>query len=153
VTNVVDFGAFIWLDLGVEGLVHVSELADPPPSDPKELVKRGDELVLRILRIDSFQERIALSLRQVSEEACNEWLSRQSDSLTASPDQGTSPLPGSEGGAMLPASEATQTPPTGFEPPEEETLPAESAPASASQPESEDFWISLTEDETGEKAG
>lgn len=68
VTNVVDFGAFVALGLGVEGLVHISELADAPPSNPRELVKRGDELVLRILRIDSFRERIALSLKQVSEQ-------------------------------------------------------------------------------------
>jgi small subunit ribosomal protein S1 len=79
VISVVDFGAFVALDRGVDGLVHVSELADPPPSDPRELVKRGDELVLRILRIDSFRERIALSLKQVSEGERDDWLARQAD--------------------------------------------------------------------------
>jgi small subunit ribosomal protein S1 len=65
VTNVVGFGAFVLLDIGVEGLVHVSELADPPPSDPREVVQQGDELVLRILRIDAFRHRISLSLKRV----------------------------------------------------------------------------------------
>jgi len=68
VTNVVGFGAFVLLDIGVEGLVHVSELADPPPSDPREVVQQGDELVLRILRIDAFRHRISLSLKRVYPE-------------------------------------------------------------------------------------
>jgi small subunit ribosomal protein S1 len=42
VTNVVKFGAFVALEIGVEGLVHVSELADPPPSEPREVVQVGD---------------------------------------------------------------------------------------------------------------
>lgn len=77
VTKVVDFGAFVELPIGVEGLVHVSELGDPPPSDPNEAVQAGDELVLRILRIDSFRHRIGLSLKRVSEGEREEWLARQ----------------------------------------------------------------------------
>jgi len=73
VTNVVKFGAFVLLNIGVEGLVHVSELADPPPSEPQEVVGRGDELVLRILRVDAFRHRISLSLKRVSEQERAEW--------------------------------------------------------------------------------
>lgn len=77
VTNVVNFGAFVLLDVGVEGLVHVSELADPSPADPHQVVQRGDELVLRILRIDSFHHRLSLSLKGVSPQERGEWLAQQ----------------------------------------------------------------------------
>jgi small subunit ribosomal protein S1 len=77
VTNVVDFGAFVALPLGIEGLLHISEIADPTPEDPREFVQPGDELVLRILRIDSFRQRMALSLKEVSEEEREAWLSGQ----------------------------------------------------------------------------
>ncbi len=77
VTNVVKFGAFVLLGIGAEGLVHVSELADPPPSDPREVVQPGEELVLRVLRIDSFRHRIALSLKGVSPQQRGEWLAQQ----------------------------------------------------------------------------
>jgi len=77
VIGIVKFGAFVLLDIGVEALVHISELADPPPSDPHEVVKRGDELVLRVLRIDSLRHRMALSLKRVSNRERGEWLARQ----------------------------------------------------------------------------
>jgi small subunit ribosomal protein S1 len=90
VTKVVDFGAFVALDLGIEGLVHIGELADPPPSDPRELVSRGDQLVLRIVRIDSFRERIALSLKQVDGQERDEWLAQQSDDQSLDVDEAES---------------------------------------------------------------
>jgi small subunit ribosomal protein S1 len=101
VTNVADFGAFVALDLGVEGLVHISELADRPPSHPRESVKPGDELVLRILRIDSSRERINLSLKQISERERENWLDRPADDRTAGADQPDAPAsagqPGDDG--------------------------------------------------------
>ncbi|UCC89191.1 MAG: S1 RNA-binding domain-containing protein, partial [Anaerolineales bacterium] len=147
VTNVVDFGAFVGLDLGVEGLVHASELADPPPSNPQELLKRGDELVLRILRIDSFRERIGLSLKQVSEQERDDWLARQAHGRTARTDPAGSPISGSEETATPLVSEARKTSPVEPEHLEEVALREESAPPSIRQPEDEDFWISLIEDE------
>jgi small subunit ribosomal protein S1 len=77
VTSVVDFGAFVALDVGVEGLVHISELADPPPQKPHKMVRRGDELVLRILSIDPFRQRMGLSLKRVSASEREAWLAQQ----------------------------------------------------------------------------
>jgi small subunit ribosomal protein S1 len=77
VTNVVDFGAFAALDIGVEGLIHVSELADPQPQTPQEVAQPGDELVLRILNIDLFRQRLGLSLRKVSAQERDVWLAEQ----------------------------------------------------------------------------
>jgi small subunit ribosomal protein S1 len=87
VTNVVEFGAFVLVDIGVEGLVHVSELADPPPSDPRQVVQRGDELVLRILRVDSFRHRLSLSLKRVSPQQRGEWLAQGERGQTGETDE------------------------------------------------------------------
>jgi small subunit ribosomal protein S1 len=96
VTGVVDFGAFVALEIGVEGLVHISELADPAPAHPSAIVRRGDELVLRILRIDSFRHRIGLSLKQVSAAEREGWLAEQTPDQSAERDE--------QGGLLVSAS-------------------------------------------------
>ena len=73
VTRVVDFGAFVRLRTGVEGLLHVTEMADIRPDHPQSLVSPGDLLLLRVLRIEPERRRIGLSLRQVSEAEWAEW--------------------------------------------------------------------------------
>ncbi|MFQ5873361.1 MAG: 30S ribosomal protein S1 [Dehalococcoidia bacterium] len=64
ITKVTSFGAFARLDSSIEGLVHVSELSDTPASHPEDVVKEGDVLTLKILRIEPERRRLALSLRQ-----------------------------------------------------------------------------------------
>jgi small subunit ribosomal protein S1 len=64
VTNVVAFGAFARLEPGVEGLIHVSELAEGKVDHPSSVVKKGDELTLRVISINARRRRIGLSLRQ-----------------------------------------------------------------------------------------
>ncbi|MGQ9502934.1 MAG: 30S ribosomal protein S1 [Anaerolineae bacterium] len=66
VTNVVSFGAFVRLEEGVEGLIHVSELADGNFLHPRNVVKEGDHVRVRVIRVDGAQHRLGLSLRQVS---------------------------------------------------------------------------------------
>ncbi|MCU0503730.1 MAG: S1 RNA-binding domain-containing protein [Anaerolineae bacterium] len=73
VTRVSDFGAFTRLRTGVEGLLHVSEMADIRPDHPQSLVAPGDLLLLRVLRVEPERRRIGLSLRQVSEGEWAEW--------------------------------------------------------------------------------
>ena len=65
VTNVVSFGAFVRIEEGLEGLIHVSELAEGTFMHPKNVVGEGDTVRVRILNIDSAQHRLGLSLRQV----------------------------------------------------------------------------------------
>lgn len=86
VTSLTDFGAFVSLEAGIEGLVHISELSDPPPEDPRTVVQPGDELVLRILRIDLVRHRIGLSLTQVSDEAREKWLEEHQESEIEEPE-------------------------------------------------------------------
>jgi small subunit ribosomal protein S1 len=76
VTNAVDFGAFAEIEEGVEGLIHVSELADTSVSHPREVVKKGDLLLLRIIRIDVRRKRLGLSLKRVLESEWSEWAAR-----------------------------------------------------------------------------
>lgn len=77
VTNVRDFGAFVVLKTGIEGLVHVSEMADPTPNDAREFVEVGNKLVLRVLQIEPSRRRMALSLKSVSDEERRQWWAEQ----------------------------------------------------------------------------
>ncbi|MFQ5600292.1 MAG: 30S ribosomal protein S1, partial [Candidatus Krumholzibacteriia bacterium] len=69
VVRLTPFGAFVRLGLGVDGLVHVSELANKRIADPKEAVAPGDEVQVRVLRIDTEKRRISLSIRQALSDA------------------------------------------------------------------------------------
>ncbi len=62
VTNVVDFGAFVRVPAGVEGLVHLSEMPTFVTDNPAEIVQRGEEVKVRVLSIDPRRERLALSM-------------------------------------------------------------------------------------------
>jgi ribosomal protein S1 len=64
VTRLVDFGAFVQLEPGVEGLVHISEMANRRIQHPREIVSEGDDVSVRILDVDADRRRISLSLRQ-----------------------------------------------------------------------------------------
>lgn len=67
VTNVANFGAFVDLGVHQDGLVHVSELADRFVEDPRQVVKVGQVLTVRVLEVDIPRKRIALSLRKESD--------------------------------------------------------------------------------------
>jgi small subunit ribosomal protein S1 len=64
VASVREFGAFVDLGAGVQGLLHVSEMAWSRVSKPSEIVKEGDEITVKVLRVDG--EKIALGLKQLS---------------------------------------------------------------------------------------
>jgi small subunit ribosomal protein S1 len=65
VTKVVSFGAFVEIMEGVEGLVHISELAQHHVENPREVVDPGDEVKVKILEIDDERRRLSLSLKRV----------------------------------------------------------------------------------------
>ncbi len=67
ITHVVDFGAFACVEEGLEGLIHVSELAEGNFIHPRNVVQEGDAVTARILNIDKERRRMGLSLRQVKE--------------------------------------------------------------------------------------
>lgn len=80
ITKLATFGAFAALDDGIEGLVHISELAEIPPKHPSEVVRAGDTVLLRIVKIDSQHRRMGLSLKHVSEEERAAWEEQQAAS-------------------------------------------------------------------------
>src|SRR5881392_792705 len=68
VTKVVAFGAFVEIIPGVEGLVHISELAEHHVENPSEVVSPGDEVWVRILEIDESRRRISLSIKRAESQ-------------------------------------------------------------------------------------
>ncbi len=68
ITKLASFGAFARLDDNIEGLIHISELADRRIQHPKEVVREGDTVTLRVIRIDAARRRLGLSLKRATEE-------------------------------------------------------------------------------------
>ncbi|HEX2903527.1 MAG TPA: 30S ribosomal protein S1 [Jatrophihabitans sp.] len=67
VTKLVPFGAFVRVQDGIEGLVHISELAERHVEIPEQVVQVGDELLVKVIDIDLERRRISLSLKQANE--------------------------------------------------------------------------------------
>ncbi|ALP54358.1 RNA-binding transcriptional accessory protein [Candidatus Tenderia electrophaga] len=67
VTNVTNFGAFVDIGVHQDGLVHISELADKYVSDPRDVVKAGDVVKVRVLDVDLKRKRVALSMKKQSD--------------------------------------------------------------------------------------
>ncbi|GIK72693.1 MAG: 30S ribosomal protein S1 [Chloroflexota bacterium] len=67
ITRLAEFGAFAELEPGVEGLIHISELADIAVAEPLKTVRPGDEVKVKVLRVDPKRQRIGLSIRQAED--------------------------------------------------------------------------------------
>ena len=109
VAKVVTFGAFVEILPGVEGLVHISELASHHVENPREVVSQGQAVNVRILEIDGERRRLSLSLKRVEE--------------------GEQPVPRADG-----AESVHQTPELVLS---EEAFPSGSAAAQTAEPEAE----------------
>ena len=157
VTKVVAFGAFVEIIPGVEGLVHISELAEHHVESPSEVVEPGAEVRVKILEIDEERRRISLSIKRVGEgglplrDALQPVADAQAAEATPDevPDLDLSEEVFSEGGdapaseapaaAEAPASDAPAAEaPSGEQPPAEappgEAPPAEAPPAEEPAP-------------------
>ena len=66
ITKITDFGAFAEVEAGVEGLIHVSEIADEHVDDPRKYLKVGDEKEVMIIDIDPDERKVGLSIKAVS---------------------------------------------------------------------------------------
>jgi small subunit ribosomal protein S1 len=65
VTKITNFGVFVGLENGLEGLLHISELADHKVENPEDVVKVGEEIEVKILRVDQEERKIGLSRKRV----------------------------------------------------------------------------------------
>ncbi|MFL5923485.1 MAG: 30S ribosomal protein S1, partial [Gaiellaceae bacterium] len=130
VTKVVTFGAFVEIMPGVEGLVHISELAQHHVENPREVVSQGDLVRAKIIEVDAERRRLSLSLKRVEGDA----VQQRADDAEAV--EGTPNLDLSEEvfpEASAPVAEAEAEQPEGSEPTE---LPAaEPEPAEVAEPE------------------
>ena len=68
VTKVVTFGAFVEILPGVEGLVHISELAQHHVENPREVVSQGDLVNVKIIEVDAERRRLSLSLKRIEDD-------------------------------------------------------------------------------------
>src|SRR5689334_16305578 len=64
VTKIANFGVFVELEPGLEGLLHISEISDQKIEKPEEALKVGQELEVKILRVDGDERKIGLSLKR-----------------------------------------------------------------------------------------
>jgi small subunit ribosomal protein S1 len=65
VTKITNFGVFVGLEDGLEGLLHISELADHKVENPEDVVKLGEEIEVKVLRVDTDERKIGLSRKRV----------------------------------------------------------------------------------------
>jgi small subunit ribosomal protein S1 len=159
VTKVVAFGAFVEILPGVEGLVHISELADHHVESPSEVVEPGTKLNVKILEIDEERRRLSLSIKQVEEqrmamgdlgeqiqEAANGTTEGSEDSSAGSVAAGDADASGPAGPAAAgdppppPVAEASsgEVPPATSPAGEADTAAAEEAPAAEADAPAED---------------
>ncbi len=165
VTKVVAFGAFVEILPGVEGLVHISELADHHVENPSEVVEPGTKLNVKILEIDEERRRLSLSIKQVEDQnmpmsdlgaqlaaASGEDQGDASEESTAGPDEESEGPAGGGDASVLDPSDST--PPAedsveesadeptaeveAEEPVAEEEAPAEEEPAEEEVPAEEE---------------
>ncbi|MHB1345458.1 MAG: S1 RNA-binding domain-containing protein, partial [Thermoleophilia bacterium] len=72
ITKLSSFGAFARVQDGIEGLIHISELSDEHVTHPKHVVKEGDVLTLKVIRVEPERHRLGLSLRQATQPESTE---------------------------------------------------------------------------------
>jgi small subunit ribosomal protein S1 len=130
VTKVVTFGAFVEILDGVEGLVHISELAPHHVESPREIVHPGDEIRVKILEIDSDRRRLSLSAKRVEDQVLP--VSRAAGSEEEQPEAQGPP----EAEEQPEAEAAAQPEPEAAAQPEPEAA-AQPEPEAAAQPEAE----------------
>jgi small subunit ribosomal protein S1 len=129
VTRLTKFGAFARLEGDIEGLIHISEISETRIEHPKEVLKEGETVALRIIRIDPEQHRIGLSLRKVDSAAFADkdfkLLAKEIDQLEEEPvAEIEEDLP-----VEQPAEEETPSEPVAEQPVEPEVEPVAEEPA------------------------
>lgn len=80
ITRIVNYGAFVELEPGIEGLLHASKLGHSDVNDPGEVVREGETHLLRVISVDPERQRIGLSLRAVTPKEQIEWMMQQEGS-------------------------------------------------------------------------
>lgn len=77
VTRIVSYGAFVEIEPGIEGLLHISQLSRENVQDAHEVISEGEHHLLRVISLDSERQRIGLSLKSVSASEQIEWMNQR----------------------------------------------------------------------------
>jgi small subunit ribosomal protein S1 len=164
ISRIVSYGAFVEVEEEIEGLVHISELADERVGSPSDIVEEGEVLPLRVIRIDAARRRLGLSARRVTPQEWEDWrasrihmeeelleltegvaVEEAQEAATDEPAEETAPAPAEEEPAPVeemettPAEETTVEPRTAEESFDEEASPEEpTATEESSEPVAEE---------------
>ena len=130
VTKITNFGVFVGLEDGLEGLLHISELADHKVENPEEVVKVGQEIEVKVLRVDPDERKIGLSRKRVewAEEAVTVEEAAKGQAAAAQVE-----LRGGVGGGSGPLIQPRFTMPS--ETPQPETPPEADKPSEGTAPQ------------------
>jgi small subunit ribosomal protein S1 len=133
VTKITNFGVFIELEEELEGLLHISELADQKIENPQDIVEIAQELEVKILRVDTDSRKIGLSLRRVQWTAEDQEKQEKSEVGQAGTDEKNQPeRRGGLDGLLIPEKDVAAAPSeeeTAKEKPADEEAPKEEKPA------------------------
>jgi len=139
VTKVVTFGAFVEILDGVEGLVHISELAPHHVESPREIVHPGDEIRVKILEIDSERRRLSLSAKRVEDQILPMSRPGEPDRVLADRSSIDGPSPTDEPAAdgQVEAQPSDAAPDAGIASPDDQAPEASASPAAVETVEEE----------------
>ncbi len=130
VTKAVTFGAFVEILDGVEGLVHISELAEHHVENPREVVQPGDVLRVKILEIDSERRRLSLSIKRVIGQVLPSEERARAAGLPT-PAEASAQAAAAGDGATVFSVGGDETPAAGIEAQEQDVEPAAEQPAAS----------------------
>jgi len=111
VTKLTNFGVFVELEPGLEGLLHISELSDAKIESPEEVVKVGDDVEVKVLRVDTKDRKVGLSMKNVDDPVVPDEVLDVPMDITNPPATPT-PAPAAGAGAAAATAAAAATPAT-----------------------------------------
>ncbi|TET34409.1 MAG: 30S ribosomal protein S1, partial [Planctomycetota bacterium] len=143
VTKITNFGVFVELESDLEGLLHVSELSEDKIESPESIIQVGQEIYVKVIRVDTNDRKIGLSLRQVSDEELPEGVEAPIQKTTEEAEAAAPEAAPAEEPAPTEAPATEAEPPkedTAEEPKAEEPAPVEvvAEPAPAEEPKDEE---------------
>lgn len=95
IIRIVDYGAFVEIEPGIEGLLHTSQIARSNVESPREILQEDETHLLRIISIDAHRQRMGLSLKAVTATEQIEWMTQREQEVTEGGEVGSVPDQGS----------------------------------------------------------
>lgn len=140
ITRLTKFGAFARIDDDIEGLIHISEIHDKRIEHPREVLKEGDVVTLRVIKVDPDNHRIGLSMRRVESMAYADMDWEALEDILEESEQPAEGEPSDESVAEAPVKTSEEIPAEAVE-----ETPAESLAETTSQPVDQTATVTLEE--------